>query len=96
MLKSQIEHALQQSVPVHLLTDSKLLFDIISKGSRTGEKRVMLDVHDTREGNKAKEISNIVFVRSSENLADGLTKEKVQKSLLKLAMSGKHHSNYEQ
>ena len=39
-LKSQIEHGLGCSVSVHLLTDSKSLFEIISKGSRTNEKRI--------------------------------------------------------
>ena len=47
-LRSQIEHALGRSIPMHLLTDSKSLFDIISKGSRTSEKRIMLDVHAAR------------------------------------------------
>ena len=69
-LKSQMEHELQHPVPVHLLTDSKSHFDIISKGSRTSEKCIMLDVHAAREGYKAKEISNIGFVLSSQNLAD--------------------------
>ena len=43
-IRSQIEHALQRAVPMHLLTDSKSLFDIISKGSRTSEKRINLDI----------------------------------------------------
>ena len=75
-LKSQIEHALQQTVTVHLLTDSKSLFDIISRGSRTSEKRIMLDLQAAREGHEGKEISNIGFFRSSKHLADGLNKEK--------------------
>ena len=95
-LKSQIEHALQHTVPVHLLTDSKSLFNIISKGSRTSEKRIMLDVHATREGYKSKETSNIGFVRSSENPADGLTKQKMQKSLFNVLKTGKHSINCEQ
>ena len=41
-LKSQLEHALGRAVPIHLLTDSKSFFDIISKWSRTSEKRIML------------------------------------------------------
>ena len=47
-LRSQLEHALSRAVPVHLLTDSKSLFDVISKGTRTKEKRIMLDIHAAR------------------------------------------------
>ena len=94
-LKSQIEYASQHAVPVHLLTDSKSPFDIISKGSRISEKRIMLDVHAARECYKTKEISNIGFVLSSENLADGLSKENMQKSLLNLLKCGQHSINCE-
>ncbi len=48
-IRSQIEQALRRGVAVHLLTDSKSLFDIISKGSRTSEERIMLDIHATRQ-----------------------------------------------
>ena len=43
-----------------------------------------------------KEISNIGFVRSSENLADGLTKGNVQKALLNFLQTGEHKINCEQ
>ena len=42
-LKDTIEMALANSVPLRLLTGSKSLFDIFSKGTRTNEKRLMLD-----------------------------------------------------
>ena len=56
----------------------------------------MLDIHDASEGLKAKEISDIGFVRSSDNLADGLTKEKMQKSLFNLVKNGRHSIDCEQ
>ena len=54
-----IEMEIANSVQLHLLTDSKSLFDIISKGSRTNEKRMMLDVYAARQAYKEQEISNI-------------------------------------
>ena len=81
-IRSQMEHALQQTVPMRLMTDLKSLFDIISKESRTSEKRIMLDIDATRQAYQRQEITNIGFVRSEHNLADGLTKEKKQGALL--------------
>ena len=33
-----------------LVTDTKPLFDIISKSNRTSEKRILLDIRAAREG----------------------------------------------
>ena len=51
-IKDTIEMAIANSVQLHLLTDSKSLFHIISKGSRTNEKRLILDVYAARKGYK--------------------------------------------
>ena len=95
-IRSQIEHALGRPIAIHLLTDSKSLFDIISKGSRTSEKRIMLDIHATRAAYQAEEISNIGFVRSNDNIADGLTKPKMQYELLNMLREGSHKVKCEQ
>ena len=95
-IRTQLQQALNRDVPLHLFTDSKSLFDIISKGSRTREKRVMLDVYAAREGYTSQCISNIGFVRSEYNIADGLTKPKVQAALFNVVNSGKHRPEVEQ
>ena len=41
-------------IPIQLYTDSKSLFDVISKGTRTSEKRLMFDIFAAREGFKKK------------------------------------------
>ena len=95
-LKKTVELALNRNVHLHLLTDSKSLFDIISKGSPTNEKRLMLDIHAAREGYKAHDIRNIGFVRSEQNIADGLTTCMKQESLRELARTGKLRTKVEQ
>ena len=75
-------------IPVQLLTDSKSLFDVISKGSRTSEKRTMLDIAAAREGFWDKIISDIGFIRSSSNKADGLTKSMSQAALQAAVSTG--------
>jgi len=56
----------------------------------------MLDIHCARQEYQAQEISNIVFVRSCDNLADGLTKPKMQKALFELLKTGAHAVKCEQ
>ncbi len=83
-LSQDLENLLDHNVPVQLFTDSKCLFDVISEGSRTPEKRMMLDIAAAREGFKSKAICNIGFVRNSNNIADGLTKPMNQSVLQRL------------
>ena len=92
----ELRHLLDIEVPVQLFTDSKCLFDVISKGSRTSEKRMMIDIAAAREGFKRKEISDIGFVRSSNNIADGLTKAMNQSALLRILSTSTLHVNAEQ
>ena len=95
-IRTQFEEATCRALPMHLLTDSKSLFDIISKGSRTNEKRIMVDIYSARQSYQAREISNIGFVRSENNIADGLTKPKMQSALLNLLHTGRHQVKCEQ
>ena len=50
----------------------------------------MLDIRAAHQAYQAKEISNIEFVRSSANMADGLTKEKMQANLYNQLQCSKH------
>ena len=48
-LKNTVEIEIYNSVQLHLLIDTKTLFCIISKSSRTTEKHQMLDVYAPRQ-----------------------------------------------
>lgn len=61
-------------VNLQLSIYSKTLSDVISKATKTFEKRLMLDIAVARESFRNMEISSISFIRSSNNIADGLTK----------------------
>ena len=80
-LYHKLGEVLGKKVPVQLFTDSESLFDVISRGSRTAEKRLMLDISTAKDGFKERVISDIDFFRSSRNLADGLTKAMNQATL---------------
>lgn len=70
-----------------LLTDSKTLFDILSKGTRTSEKRPMLDMARAREGFRNKEINDIGLIQSENNFVDSLTKMMSQFKLQAILLS---------
>ena len=89
-LKRELSILLNRTISLELFTDSKSLFDAISKGSRTSEKRLMLDVATARQGFRSGEISNIGLVRSERNVADGLTKPMAQAALREILQTGEH------
>ena len=72
-IRKQLEWVLRQPIPVHILMDSKSLFDIITKRGRKSKKQIMLDINVALQAYNAKETKNKGFVRSSHSLADDPT-----------------------
>ena len=64
-----------QRIPVHMYTDSKSLFDTITRRSQNSEKRLLIDLATVRDSYRRKEITDVTWVRSQFNLADSMTKE---------------------
>ena len=52
---------LQKKIPIKRLTDSKILFDVITKFSNTSERRLMNDLSAVKNDYSSHEISNIGF-----------------------------------
>lgn len=74
VIKYDLERIYRQHLPLVMLTDSKQMFDVITRASHTTEKRLMIDVAAAREAYNRGEISNVGLVRSEHNVVDGLTK----------------------
>ena len=72
-----------------MFTDSKSLFDVITKSSQTQERRLMIDLQAVRNAYTTHEISNVGFLRSEENPADGMTKPGKCAALDHLLRTGK-------
>ncbi len=72
--KNDLEDLLDRSIPFEMYTDSKSLFDVMSKCSRTQGRGLMIDLQAVRDAYKSHEISNVGFIRGPENPADGMTK----------------------
>lgn len=71
---SELEDLYGRHISLQLFTNSKSLFDEISKGSRISEKRLIIDISAAIKGFSDRLISDFGFVRSDRNLSDGLTK----------------------
>jgi hypothetical protein len=75
-IRSMYKEILKHDFPLVLHTDSLSLFTTAKKYHTTREKRLMVDIAMIREACASHEISDLVFVRSENNLADCLTNKK--------------------
>ena len=92
ILRHDLETIFRMKIPLHMLTDSLQMFDVITKGSSTTEKRLMIDIASARECYNRQEISHVGLVSSEHNVADGLTKETPNNALEKLMTNGYDHN----
>ena len=74
-LRSDLKDMLSKEVPLQMYTDSKSLFDVLTKNSSTLEKRMMIYLAASREAYKSGEISEVGHLRSEDNLVDAFTKD---------------------
>jgi hypothetical protein len=72
-LKYDIEMITSYKIPILVLTDSLSLFDVITKASKTAEKRLMIDLSVLKQAYDRR-VETIVFVRTEHNPAEMLTK----------------------
>ncbi len=70
IFRHDLSHILRQNIPILMLTDSKALFDVLSRARYTTERRLMVSISATREANNQGIISNIGVISSDDNPAD--------------------------
>ncbi|CDF40899.1 unnamed protein product [Chondrus crispus] len=87
-IRHTLEKLYKRKIPITMLTDSKQMFDVITKASHTAEKRLMIDIAASREAYNKHEISNVGLVLSEHNIADGLTKVNRCKALEEVVKTG--------
>lgn len=88
LLRHDLQRLYGKLILLQIRTDSKQMFDVITKASSTTERRLMIDIAAARQAYELEEISNIGLVRSEHNIADGLTKPKFCKALGNLLKTG--------
>lgn len=96
VIKHDLERIYHQHVPLIMLTDSKQLFDVITRASHPTEKRLMIDVAAAREAYNNQEISNVGLLKSEHNAADGLTKPHHCTALERIMSTGEDNNPVQQ
>lgn len=67
---NELDLVLGKHIPVQILTDSKCLFDVTSRRTRTSEKQTMIDIVADREALQDQLVSGIGLVRSEHNMTN--------------------------
>ncbi len=62
-----LQQILGRKVSLKIYTDSKSLYDSCTRLTMTSEKRLLIDLALLREAYEDREISEIVWIRGSEN-----------------------------
>lgn len=82
-LATELENMLGYRPPLHLLTDSETLFNVLIKSTMTSELRLMIDIVASKESFDRHEITTISWICRHRNLADAMTKFYPMPALLK-------------
>lgn len=83
-LRTDIERVLGRKLEVHAYTDSRQLFDAITKEKHTLKKGLSIDIAASRDAYTKFKIDRIGLLRGKSNLADGLTEIGGNGALLKI------------
>ena len=74
-------HLLGRKIELRVFTDSRTLFDAIISFCAMTEKRLLIDIACLRQAYRSGELANLGWIRSEQNVADALTKDKVNSAL---------------
>ena len=88
VIRHDIQRILGIEIGITMYTDSKQLFDVITRAAHTTEKRLMVEIMAAREAYNRYEISNVGLVPGDSNPADRLTKPKIFVQLNELLHQG--------
>lgn len=96
VLKKDLDMMFDTKLDIIMFTDSKKLFDAVTCGKRTTERRLSIDVTAARQSYKQFEITSIGLMRGDVNPADGLTKPDGNGALKTIVESGRDLTPVEQ
>ena len=87
-LRHDLQSMISRPVPIEIFTDSKSLFDTITKLTWLSEKRLLIDVSAIRESYYAGDLDDVAHLSPEYNHADCLTEDKDSTLLRTLMTTG--------
>lgn len=84
VLRLALNDMLDRIIPLHVYTDSRSLYDCLTKIGRTTEKRLLIDLCMLRQNYERREITEVYWIPTAQNPADSFTKFTAGSSLSKL------------
>lgn len=89
MLNCDLESIYNMTIPLHMFTDFRSMFDVLTKSSSISEHRLMIDLSALQEAYKPEDINHVGLVSCKDNMADPFTKLKPNNALDKMLVTGK-------
>lgn len=74
MLRNDLEQLIGKRIPLTMVPDSESIFNIIIKESVSSEKRLIVDIKIARQEYYRGGISDVGWIKTTDNLDNGLTK----------------------
>lgn len=75
-IAADVTRIFQRNISVRMYTDSKQVFDVITRGKRPAKKRLAIDVMSAREAYRGFGIDRVGIIRGEHSPADALSKIK--------------------
>lgn len=92
VIRYDLEQLYGCHVPLVMFTDSKQLFDVVTKASHSSEKRLMIDIAAAREAYNRHDITSVGLIASEHNLSDAMTKLRCGPALDSFLRTGVVHT----
>lgn len=93
VITKDLHKLLEPGIRLIMFTDSKQVFDALSRGKRTTERKLMLDIPIVREAYNQFENYGFGLIRGDQNPSHALTKGNNNGALDKLLYAGKDSTN---
>lgn len=75
---------LDKVIPLHVYTDSRSLYDCLTRINQTTEKRLLIDLRMIRQSYERREITEVFWIPTTQNPADAFTKARATSALQQL------------
>lgn len=83
-IKATQDQLYGRQIPLVICTDSKSVFEAITKLGTTAEKRLMIDIAMLRQSYERRELAEIKWIHGDSNPADAMTKSNCNGALQRL------------